>query len=288
VLLAIKQSVTGVSHHVVILRLTLVLLILYGATSVFVQVPLRIVCASMLIFPSLVAHSFLWWTVVVILVVGNGRDWYLIDNHKYLITYWAVACALTLEQRDGLAAVRIVARLLVGLVFAFACAWKVIGGGYLDGSFFEFTLLTDSRLQRVAATVSGAPLSEIIAVGEAYRFLGRYAGDGAAMSLPDTGTSLRFLALSLSWLGLFIEFCVAVSHLLPNARLRIWRHVTLVAFIALTYFLLPVIAFAFVLTVLGFAQCSDDDNELKMGYLALLAWMQLSLIPWQRLFLKDV
>lgn len=46
----------------------------------------------------------------------------------------------------------------------------------------------------------------------------------------------------------------------------------------LTYALTPVVGFAFVLTLLGFMQCKDDDRTIRPYNIALVAWVHLTLV----------
>lgn len=287
-LAAVRKQLSPDLHQDVVLRFTAVLLLLHGATSEYAQVPVRILCGLMLAFPPTVRVPLLWWLLVVVLAATNVAEWSAIDNHKFLITYWTLACALSFMDASPEDALRTTARLLVGLAFGFAAVWKVLGGGYLDGSFFDFTLFTDSRLTRVAASIAGLRYSDVFAIGEAYRFMGSHASAGASIAIPDSAP-LRLFAMTLSWTGLAIETAVGTVHLLgASGRLYAYRHSCLILFIASTYFLLPVMAFATTLAVLGFAQCRSADEDLKIGYLVLLAWMHLAMIPWQRLLLPSV
>ena len=91
------------------------------------------------------------------------------------------------------------------------------------------------------------------------------------------------LARGMSWAGLAVETSVAIVHLLPGRRWYALRHLTLMAFVAFTYVLLPVVGFGFLLGVMGFAQVADDDQRLKRFYIALLCFLQVSLVPWRNL-----
>ncbi len=51
-------------------------------------------------------------------------------------------------------------------------------------------------------------------------------------------------------------------------------------FIATTYFLLPVVGFAFVLALMGLAQCPAAYRWTRISWLAILILIQLSRIPW--------
>ncbi len=276
----IRIGIEGEGHFVLVLRLTLVMLMLYGASSPALAVAVQITCALMLLFPQLLWYRRLWVLLVLAMVLGNGREWYAIDNHKYLMTYWTLACALSLRDSQAPVLLRNTARLIVGGVFLSATLWKLIAGQYINGSFLYFTFLTDPRLQLLTAGISGVPREEVLAIRQALDFLGGRGMYGVALPVP-TFPALKVLTLSLSWMALLIEGSVGLMNLSGSLRLYALRHSALMAFIVLTYFLLPVFPFAFVLILLGFVQCRDDDEVMKIRYLVILGFMHLTLIPWQ-------
>ena len=79
---------------------------------------------------------------------------------------------------------------------------------------------------------------------------------------------------------LLVEGAVGGLHAIRAPRLYMARHLALMTFILGTYLLLPVIGFAFVLTVLGLAQCHERDTAMRLRYLALLCLVQFTIVPW--------
>jgi hypothetical protein len=277
----LKDAIAADSPNALTLKLTLVLVLLHGASSGAAQIPVRVLCGTLLLFPTLVRRQFFWWPLLAALVAANAQAWYVIDNHKYLISYWTLACVLSLGVKESAAFLQVTARVLIALVFGFATFWKAFGGEYFDGSFMYWTFLTDPRVSRVAALVAGYSEAEVSVAREALVTAANLHIVGVPMPVLSSN-GLWLATLLLSWLGLLVEGAVAVTHAIPSRRLYHLRHATLMGFIAMTYFLLPVSGFAFVLAVVGFAQCRDDDQEMRWRYLALLAVVQLITIDWQQ------
>jgi hypothetical protein len=275
----LATALASESHHSLTLRLTLLVVILHGTTSPFAAVVVRVLGVVMLLLPSLVtqARGF-WWVLALSLVVSNADQWELVDNHQYLMTYWVLACTLTLTNTLAL---RQNARMLVAVAFGLAVIWKLLRGEYIDGSFFYLTLMTDGRIRDVAAVVASGG-TEITAAGRAIGQLELFGSDGSTLAVPDD-SRLWFLALGLCWMGLLVEAAVATLHMLPSHRLYLWRHASLMGFVAFTYFLLPVVGFGFLLGVMGFSQVGENDERLKRVYVVLLCFLQLSLVPWRNL-----
>lgn len=282
----LRQTVVSASQvdgiYGLTLRCSALLLLLHSASTPFLTVPVTLACGLMLLFPRLVYSSLPWWLVALALLVGNAVDWYSIDNHKYLITYWALAIAISLHfpearRRRYLATT---ARIAIGLVFLFAVLWKLWAGEYLDGSFLYVTFLVDSRLEVPASLVSRVPIQDLMIAREAIATLGSRGISGAEVPLVEA-FRLYKLTLVMSWLTVVGEACIAVLFLSGARRLYHARHYLLMTFILMTYFLLPVIGFAIALTVMGLAQCRAEDSRLQMEYLVLLGFVHFTLIPWQ-------
>lgn len=266
--------------HQLVLRLTALLLLLYGASSIALDVPLRIACGAMLAVPTLLESPVLWTLICGCVWWVNAADWLWIDNHKYLIGYWSLACALSVTATDPRAVLAWNGRVLVGLVFLLATAWKLFAGEYWGGEFLYFTFLSDPRVEAIGEIVgklSPADLSQNRLYGA---LLPLVSQPGASVVLHGSD-SLRAFARLTSYWTLAIEGAVAIAFLVGKqfllSRLRDWL---LIAFIISTYFLLPVLGFANVLIVMGIAQ-SEPKSTARWAYLGLLALLQLARLPWQ-------
>jgi hypothetical protein len=282
---ALATALASESHHAIVLRCTLFLLLLHGASSPGLQVPVVVIAGICLILPGVVAHPMLWAALALGIALDAGRHWYAVDNHKYLIMYWVLACTLSLHQITPAAYLQTTARLLVGLVFACATAWKIIGGEYVNGSFLYATFLTDGRLQPLASAVMRAPFEDVSVISQAVGYLGAAGLMGVELTVPLSSSLQRF-TLGLAWLTLLVEGGVAILHLVGARSLYVARHVSLMLFIIGTYFLFPVLGFAFVLTVMGLAQCDETDDGARVRYLIILGVIQLTMIPWRSLLVS--
>lgn len=270
-------------RHLVVLRLSVLLLLLHGATGWTLDVPLRMICGAMLLFDVLLPSRLLWLVLSFCLAMVNAYDWAWIDNHKYLITYWCMACTLAVAAKETDSILAWNGRLLVGLSFSYAILWKLIAGEYFDGSFLEFTFLTDNRVETVARWLGQMPPSMLPTNRLLKEALITFPCEDISATLSTT-PGLQRLALASSYWTLLIEGAVAVSFLVPDrVPMAKLRDVFLMLFIGTTYILLPVIGFALTLTIMGFAQCPRDRFRTRLAYLGLLVALQLTLIPWQRL-----
>ena len=282
----IINEIFSVPKEILVLRLTVILLLLHGSHSWTLDVPLRIICGIMLLSQTLIKNSTMWLILCSFLIIGNGLDWNWIDNHKYLITYWCMACTISVISKDIMKVLSWNARHLLGLVFFFAFIWKLIAGQYINGSFLHFVFMTDSRVE-VAASFFGNLESSILPINRLLiSALKDIPNSGIHITL-ETSTSLKSISLIASYWTLFIEGVLVLMFMLPSRfRLTKARDLFLILFIGTTYILLPVTGFAFILGVMGFAQCTRSHRATQIGYLSILVVIQLTRIPWQKFFLN--
>ena len=266
---------------VLVLRLTLLLLLLHGSSTWALELPLKVLCALMLVSRSLLLDRWMWMVVATAMLWINAAEWAWIDNHKYLVSYWCLACALAVGTRNRTRVLATNGRWLLGLVFGLAVIWKILAGQYLDGSFLHYTALTDSRLEvpaRLAGGLSGQLLSQNRQLEKA---LMEFPGTEVSVTL-NSSPALRLAGLLGSWWTLLIEGLVALAFLLPKRfRLTAWRDGLLMIFVVTTYGLLPVVGFALVLTVMGLAQCEPERQHIRVAYILLFIVAQLVAAPWQ-------
>lgn len=264
-----------------ILRLTALLLMFYGGSGWMLSLPLKIACGAAL-FSTVLLRNWWWWLGITVLIAFvNGGVWHSIDNHKYLISYWAICVTMAVAWPvQSRAVISYNAQLLIGTCFFFAVVWKLLAGQFLDGSFLHNVFLTDSRVAVPASIAGDVPLSEL-SVNRSLESMMQWSPSADAIVQLRSSPLLEGLAITASWWTLLIESLVAVLWLLPVRRVGIARDVALIVFIATTYFLLPVVGFATILGVMGYAVASvREQKRLKMVYLGVIAFMQLSSIPW--------
>lgn len=266
--------------HDDILCLTVLLLLFYGGSSWLLDVPLKIACGAALLLPR-VRTGVPWWIGTVSLVVLiNGMSWHSIDNHKYLIAYWAIAVTTAAAWPDRARDVLSWnARGLVATCFAFAVIWKLLAGQYLDGSFWHYTLLTDPRVQVAASALGGVPLSDLGMNQRLTAAVAAWPTEGPVVHLVSSDRIAAVALVASGWALLF-ESSIAVLWVLPGRAAR-WKDAALIGFILTTYTILPVVGFATVLGVLGYAAAScAGRTRLANVYLAVIGVVQLVSVPW--------
>ena len=250
----------------VVLRLNLLLLLLFGSQDPNYSLLLRILCTPMLFSRNLTVNRWMWTAVACVSVASTISYWFGQDNHKFLMTYWTLACCLAVWSRNTASVLALSGRLLIALTFSFALFWKLFGGQLLSGEFFEVTFLIDGRFEPMARLggVSGEALIENRDLAKLLRLFPSEAVAGTLQSSERLPT----LAAAMGWLTVLIEAAVAAGF-----WLRFWmrdldvHNWLLMVFCVATYSLAPVIGFGFLLVTMGLAQCNLEHRDSRHGYL---------------------
>lgn len=182
------------------------------------------------------------------------------DNHNWLQWYWLVALALANFARDSQRVLALSARLLIGLTFLFATAWKILSNDFPSGAFFEFASLTETRLAESLNAVGFDVMTDFKQSNAALKSLTQGFDPPAAFELVNADLISGFWPF-MAFVTILVEGAIAVVYLAPLAKRISWlRDVIMVGFCFTTYLMLPVGGFGMLLTVMGFA---TSDLEIK-------------------------
>ncbi len=264
--------------------MTILLLLMFTVSVWYMQVGVLGLAVLAVLHRPLVRSAPFWFAITTILAVGHLQAWFSIDNHKYLVTYWCLALALSRLADDPDRFLALNARLLIGLAFFFAVLWKAISVDYLSGAFFEATLLQDGRFAGLAEVGGGVSAGGLTLNAEYLKALVAF-GDPSAGAEVVSGPRIAALAQFMTWWTIGIEAVVAVCFLWPEDRgPSRWRDPALFGFVLTTYPLAPVVGFAWVLTAMATAQCSERPfRHWPVLYtVAFLVVMASAYLPFSR------
>jgi len=262
--------------------MTLVLIVLHPDRSAVVRVVVTAVAIIGFIVERIRSDYRFWFIIAALLLGGALSGWSVSDNHRYLMAYWALAISLALNADNWERVLSLSARRMIGLCFLFACIWKTITPDFLDGTFFHYSLLTDSRFREVAHWIGGinAPMADLNRAARAALF--RFDSNLVAVQFYDPAT-IQTIAHALTWWTIGIESAIAIVFLLPlrNAFTCI-RDVVLLVFSITTYALAPVIGFGWVLLIMGMIQVEWRKKSVRWMYVGTFVLLELYLLPWKK------
>lgn len=237
----------------IVVVMTLILLLLH--VQGFPTVPVQVLAIAGLVYRPLSRQPVLWFLITALLVVGRVPfAWFSLVNHHYLMMYWVLALGLAFLSPRPERVLALSARVILGLVFAFATLWKLISPDFVDGSFFEFTLMMDPRFEIVASPLGGLASDGSEANTAALAAWWDPLAEPAPVAL-ESGPAIPWIARVMSLWGVLLEGSLAVLFLVPwRGRLAGLREPALLLFIVTTYPFAPVIGFAWMLLAMALAQ----------------------------------
>ncbi len=195
-----------------------------------------------------------------------------LDNHHFLKLYWLLALLLAGMASDPVAALRRIARWMIGLVFVFATVWKLLVPDFVDGSLLTYLLATDGNMDRVLVAVGWHEQDRTIEnrreiVG--LRHDPTVPLEATELDIPSRSVDV---APALAIATVLLEGAVAVAYLSPlRGRWERLQEVTLFTFLVVTYGLLPVFGFGGLLAAMGLAASGLRDRPAILVHLAMWA-----------------
>jgi hypothetical protein len=264
--------------------LTVMVLLLNVPDIWYLRVPLIVISVLGLAWPQALRTTQYWFCMATLLGATVYFNWDSADNHQYLFVYWCLAlcAAFSLPAAQQQEALAISSRRLLALCMLLATLWKVATPQYMDGTFFEYTLLADPRfadLSRAAGGMASMTLAD-------NRELLALVTEGHARGLEVNEVTLgrvpraEHLALALTWWTVLIEGALAVLFFLPHRpAIARFRNAALIFFAATTYSVAHVRGFGWMLMLLGLAQCTADEKRWRWAYLGAFVLIQLYFVP---------
>jgi len=274
--------------------ITLLMLLLHGPSNWYVRMPLAVLSITGILV-SAARSSPAFWSIIAMFVLAHDIvDWAEVDNHKWLMGWWCVALVMTAlaSGESQLKVLKINARLLLGLCFAFATIWKLLSADYLDSTFFNYGLLTDSRFHDAAHYAGGVSTEELKEYRDSKKELqNSFLEDAEPVESVTLISNPRIgvLAIAMTWWTILIEGLIALVCLWPGDRLiAIIRTTVVLIFAATTYLLTPVLGFGWMVIVLGFAQCPEQYKKLRASFLVVLGLFYIYRLKLGPMYLKTV
>jgi len=272
--------------------MTLLMLLLHGPKDWYVRTPLILLSIAGILVRAARSSPALWFAIAMFVLAHDIVGWEGVDNHKWLMGWWCVALGMTAlaPEKFELKVIKINARLLLGLCFAFATVWKLLSADYLDSTFFKFELLTDSRFSDTAHYVGGAETEDLKENRKSRKDLHKsYRKDAEPVEsiTLSSGPRVDLLATAITWWTIGIESSIALFCLWPgNRRIAIIRTMVILVFASTTYLVAPVLGFGWMVIVMGFAQCPEQYKKLRASFLVVLGLLYLYRLKLGPMFLK--
>jgi hypothetical protein len=264
--------------------LTLFLVIVFGFEHWITKIIANALFVAALVFPALPRHHLFWLILALSSSIALAADWYVSDNHKYLLVYWLWVMWISHLQPSRDEAENVLrwhARFFLIFIFLVAAAQKFFSPTYMSGEMFELKLLLDSRFQAFGhligidravsdealklTLVLRSPLSEV---------------EGNALILNSTDWTAQVAKL-ITWYDLFIQIAIGLLFIPKRYHTDLAGHVLLLFFIFTTYLPAPVFGFGWTIAILGLVTAFNRINSLVYLYFAAFLGILCYQVPWR-------
>jgi hypothetical protein len=245
--------------------------------------PLYVFASLGIVIPGAYKHWVIWYGIAISMLLKTLFFWWTQDNHLFVLTYWSISIAIALSFPNPEKIIAQNGRLIIGLAFFFATLWKgFLSPDFMNGSYFHYTFLTDSRFKEEAELLSGITIQDvqnnIITASEV-------ALDKKETVTLKTNSALRNATLLITWHTAIIEGLLALTFLWPlNKGLSRYRNFVLIAFSWTTYLAAPIHTFGWSLCGIALGQTTRDekiDRALLLLTLPLLfIYKHVPFVEW--------
>lgn len=261
------------------------------------ELPFNAIVAPILLLPGILFREIstnkiylsCLMAIFAFLYLYNGLE-QRIPNHKHLFVYVTILFFISsfYKAKEFVYLFKHGSRLIIGFVFLFATIGKFLAPEFLNGSFFEFTGLVDSRFSGFTAIVTSLSMSELVTMRESFQQLLNSNNISDLEIQLESTVWKENLSLFMAYWTIFIEGMIAVTFIISTKyKLSMFRDLFLIIFMITTYPIATVPGFAAILTVLAFAQSSLHKSELKylsILYLCIFVLIPIFSFPFYRLY----
>ncbi len=267
--------------------LTLLLLVFYPYSHQEFTRVIQLFLVGGLLYRPLLSSSLAWFAVAALASVIVAKHWHPVANHKFLTTYWLWALAFCHWANDANNKKQILtfnARFLVMFTMLGACLQKLLSSTYMDGSFFEMALLTESYFQFLLVIAGVDPHLPAL-TNQTIGAIQNPANQLTAQSVVlPVGVLYSGLAMAVTIWNLAIQFVLELLGFFNQRKAKIAFHLLMLAFIHSTYIAAPFIGFGWLICILCYIFSAPTFPRLSLAYLASMLALVVYESPWRALF----
>jgi len=283
---ACQESIARWTIFEFVSLLTLILLSFYSYSHNHYQYLIQIFFVGSIIYRPMLSYGFGWLGLAAIFTYVVANQWHPVANHKILTTYWLwVLAFMHLASNEQLKHKILVtnARFLVIFTMLGACIQKLLSPSYIDGSFFEMTLLTETYFKFILETFGITPELSHLAKSTIRAIQTpsiKLTVD--AVKLPVTPL-YSGLAMAVTVWNLGIQFVLEALCLFKAKRVQICFHLLMLFFIHTTYIVAPFIGFGWLICILCYAFSAHIFPKISLAYLLSIVVLGVYESPWRDL-----
>ena len=268
--------------------LTLGLLSFYNYNHQWMATLIPVCLVLAIIYRSILQHPLFWGVIASAATFTVWNHWHPVANHKFLTTYWLWALAFSAwlyrnnqSQADDL--IKHNARFLILFTMLGACIQKFMSPTYMDRSFFEMALLTESYFRFLLDLLQVSPAL----INETNNSIAAMHQPNVLLESIETtwpiSQTYHYFALFVTVWNLGMQMVLELFGLFKHNKCRIIFHVSMLIFIHSTYIAAPFIGFGWLLCIMLYTFSRDTNPRLATLYLISIPVMICYASPWRQM-----
>ena len=169
----------------------------------------------------------------------------------------------------------------------FSIIQKYLSPDFLNGTFFYFTFLTDSRFSIFELFFPFAIKESVYKNIDQLELL---QANVQTVKLFTPSIWLYTISKIISWYTFFIELALAIVYLVPNHwKLAKLRNILLLIFVITVYPLVPIPGFASLILILGYTSSSNQSSQRLYHALFFIFMIYIYVFGlWMKSFLLNL
>jgi len=281
----IQEHLSKWAHLELVSMLTLILVLFHGFVTDNYRYPVQLFFLVAVFYRPILSSALAWGLLGLVSTYEVVNFWHHTANHKFLTAYWIWTLCIAhwcQDESNKERTVLISARFLIMLTMAGACIQKLMSSSYMDGSFFEITLLVTPAFDFILQLMGVDPtLANFTTSGLADLSSASTQVVQSAISIPTSAT-FSFISMLITVWNLLIQFVLEALCFFRGTRSQLMFHWLFLFFIQTTYIAAPFVGFGFLICIWGYTISAKSFPRISYLYLASMLLMVVYQSPWRQ------
>ncbi len=258
----------------------------YGHTPEILPVLIAL-CIGVCLYPKIAQQPLFWIGMLGVTTYDMYHHALFAANHSWVVWYWLIAVTIAtcfIRTGDALQILNNNARWLLIIIMLVAVGWKAAKPEYVNGTFFEFNLVSNTKMAPFVSVVGDLTDKQINSNihGTARMFLDLEQ----EQTVLHSSWYMRVIAHMATWWVLLIEFAVGLLLLFYKKSFDYWAHMFHLQFMFFTYMAAPIMGFAWIIWLLGYSLTWGHSVQLRKYYIALALLFFVYMAPWEAWYIN--
>lgn len=232
-----------------------------------------------LIIPNRQIGHLIFSAIAALLVYSLINDYYLMANHGFIITYFAVLLVMIWRHRDSYwQHAEFFSRVMLATLMGAALLHKLTSLHYMSGNLMADLILGGQAYTNLLPLLYSDAHSVIAqSVQSKHALINDYdlLKQSGSVPLPSIGLALTALLYAMTYISVLMQGLLEAA-LIFQRLFGIWLHRLIFLFVLVVYSLRPENVFLSLNCIMGYALTDARSAKMRLPYVALIAYLLVS------------